>query len=439
MTNHKLKKGIGIIDSLITLGRLLGYHTETEFPVNDAKKRAPAVDVAWFKDNGQRFPLFIFEVESASTNSMTYNPTKVYAKSNEKFEKPLFYFQLIVKGGGDSARVEDLRELFGAHNYRIYRLSTDERFALILDVLTQHRRLTQEIDFVRICNFLYDINWIEMDWPKFMEHSHALGFENESGKTALYLTILASSNSHFIRFLVDYLKTLYSAKDLSTEVPINYDTYFGAWWSIPLNLGIIYSTAECDKLKIKCFEQLRYFQESYTNMKMIGPYYDLNYEYGKFLIWTSGGLLSLISLLFSDHKSARTYLTNILYELIEPLPYELRVVNFTWLMHLTPDTAQGRSLYEKAKFFFEETVQCFSLGFFLNPTLEIHNDDSEFWEDFFKSQDKVPTFDDSRRIIKAHFASHSRINDEKVILTCRYLTSEFIENGGENIVRLLHT
>jgi len=93
MAEHKLKAGQNFIEGLKRLGEIFGYYTKTEVLVDEDRRQGSAVDVAWIKEESQMFPLFIFEVESAATNSMTFNPMKVFTKKNENFEKPLFFFK----------------------------------------------------------------------------------------------------------------------------------------------------------------------------------------------------------------------------------------------------------------------------------------------------------------------------------------------------------
>lgn len=436
MADHKLKKGIGFIEGLISLGKKLSYHTETEFPVSDDNKRAPAVDVAWFKEKGQRFPLFIFEVESVSTNSMAYNPTKVYAKPNEKFEKPLFYFQVIVEGGSDSARVDDLRRLFGSHNYRVYRLSTDERFALILDLLTQHRRLTQEIDFVGVCNFLFESGWIEMDWPKFINHFVELNFQDDTDKTTKYLTELSAKEQHFVPFFVNRIIALHQKEDMADKL-VPYRTFFGAEWYFHIHAGIIFSfTTEYETME-RSVRQLYYCQDHLGGMVMLKPAYGQSMDHDMFLIWTSGGLLGLLAMLFKGRHEVRLYLARILLVLVEPLGDIYRMVIAIWLMHIVPDNPEGRLIYDKMKSYFEE-FDGFSNDLFLNPTLEVHYEDGDFFEKYADANDPVPSFDESRSRIAANLETEPSTVNQRIMLACEYLTSDYIENGGRKIMRMLH-
>jgi hypothetical protein len=111
MAEHKLTYGIEIIDKLFKLGGLLDYHCEKEYPVD--KEDASAVDVAWFFEPGQKYPLFIFEVESKTTNAIPANPLKIFGETNQKFEKPLFLFHLLLTGGQESGKIKQLERTYG--------------------------------------------------------------------------------------------------------------------------------------------------------------------------------------------------------------------------------------------------------------------------------------------------------------------------------------
>ena len=139
MSEHKLSLGQSLIDGIFELGQMLGYFVEKEFPVDlPTYGEAPAVDVAWFSKKGNRFPLFIFEVESRATNGMTNNPLKVYAQENREFEKPLFFFHLVAQGGSNSSRPRNLESQYGKNNYRIYLMGSSDTVSFLCDVLEQH-------------------------------------------------------------------------------------------------------------------------------------------------------------------------------------------------------------------------------------------------------------------------------------------------------------
>src|SRR5215469_1005513 len=99
MPEHTLVRGKQIIEGLSDLGRALDYFVKPEMPVRREQTNPPAVDVAWLSEEGQSFPLMIFEIESSATNTIANNPVKVFGQPNQEFEKPLFFFHIIVRGG----------------------------------------------------------------------------------------------------------------------------------------------------------------------------------------------------------------------------------------------------------------------------------------------------------------------------------------------------
>src|SRR4051812_27441815 len=125
MSEHKLQPGKLVIEALSVLGRDLGYFVECEVPVLKRAHSPPLVDVAWKKDETQKFPLMIFEVESSAGNTIANNAMKVFSQSNQDFEKPLFFFHLVVRGGEETSRIDALRKQYGTNNYRVYRLNTE--------------------------------------------------------------------------------------------------------------------------------------------------------------------------------------------------------------------------------------------------------------------------------------------------------------------------
>ncbi|QDV42485.1 hypothetical protein Enr13x_23330 [Stieleria neptunia] len=160
MAEHQLPLGRALIDGLIGLGRSMGYCVKREHPVLASEHgEASKVDVAWFSDDAQRFPLMIFEVESRAGNTIASNPLKVFAQDVDQFEKPLFYFQVIAEGKAETSRIQLLKNQYGTHNYRLYRLGRGEWMRLLIDVVKQHGRIRSSIDYVGVYNELADSRW----------------------------------------------------------------------------------------------------------------------------------------------------------------------------------------------------------------------------------------------------------------------------------------
>lgn len=91
MGNHSTKVSLKLFDFLIELGNRLDYFVDTEYPMSETVFGSQAIDIAWFNEEKSQFPLFIFEIESSTNNSIANNPTKVFGKESKVFEKPLFF------------------------------------------------------------------------------------------------------------------------------------------------------------------------------------------------------------------------------------------------------------------------------------------------------------------------------------------------------------
>lgn len=182
MSEHRLPQGRAIIDSIVSLGNALGYWVEREFGVEQTDVgEPPAVDIAWFTEQHQKFPLMIFEIETSPTAAIANNPMKVFAQDTDSFEKPLFFFHLILSGGQTSSRVRNLTKQYGSFNYRVYRLGNDEGTRFVCDVLEQHRRIRDWIDYVRFYDALRSETWRDIADPiTALRYTATLGFSSES-------------------------------------------------------------------------------------------------------------------------------------------------------------------------------------------------------------------------------------------------------------------
>src|SRR4051812_13898206 len=110
MPEHILPEGRRVIEALTALGQALAYATEPERAIGPS---GAAVDLAWYAAQDQSVPLFIFEVESRPTSSMANNAVKVFGRDSEDLVKPLFFFHVLLSGGGDNDRIAGLRRVWG--------------------------------------------------------------------------------------------------------------------------------------------------------------------------------------------------------------------------------------------------------------------------------------------------------------------------------------
>ena len=370
MSEHKLQPGIKFIDGLNNLGDILGYHVELEHPVDAEDIDGSKIDVAWFTEKGQKFPLFIFEIESTASNSMVYNPMKVLSKSNEVFEKPLFFFQIVLNQGQNSSRVEDLKNSYGTYNYRIYRISVDEGSKLIFDILAQHRRLTAQLNIVSLIDYLIISGWINTNTNDLLQHIMDLGFEQESGNFLPALGMLAVKFPFFASFFCAFLDKIYGAQ-IDYESYPNYQSYVGSHYCIPIHLGIraIYSKDIFEKAY--CLDRLKTWQANGDHLTQIGPHFGLSMDYDNMLVHFSGAFFALLAALFRDVEAARLYFCQELEKIIEAIAVDYRSLNYIWLLHIAPDSAAGAVFRNRAIDHFQ-TNNHFSKKWF---------DDPPFWGD----------------------------------------------------------
>ncbi len=427
MSDHKLDIGINFIDGINKLGSILGYHTQTEKLVDMIKRNSPAVDLAWFKEENQKFPLFIFEVESSATNGMTYNPMKVFSKKNEKFEKPLFFFQLVLSGGQDSSRIDDLRETYGTYNYRIYRVSTYESQSFLFDILEQHRQISQNLDVIQLIRFLFESKWIDFDLFSLTNHIESLDFEKESGLLLSSYIFLASHYKELIPITVGYLRKIHT--DFYSNLnKVRYSSYMGSTWCFPIHLGIIYASTEDLYTKDKALNQLKYWQNNKQHLSMIGPHFGLSQDYDEFIIWGAGGLFGVLSSLFYDNN-ARLYFANQLKKIIDETKLEYKIPNLLWLLHIIPPIEESKSFFEYVIRIIKE-IGSFSLESFWNPPFLNHDED--YIDLFIQKSDSIFDFQDYIKLING---KQRRDNMLGIQIACSLLTNDYYdEEMNKNII-----
>lgn len=256
MSEHKLKEGKQFITALLELGRVLGYHAQGEMPIEKKRRNPQAVDVAWLHEANQEYPLMIFEIESRISNTVSNNPVKIFGKANESFEKPLFFFHVMMTGGEDTSRIEDLRRTFGTHNYRVYNLAQGEATQLALDILTQHRRLECSIDVPTLVATLSSDAWSTVDVISLLVHVERLNFRSDYLHE--YATLaLGPGRARYLPHFLRYLKSRVAESGRSHGL---YLSYIGSDWSPPVHHGILASMSPASE-KEQYFQKTRQWQE----------------------------------------------------------------------------------------------------------------------------------------------------------------------------------
>jgi hypothetical protein len=343
MPRHTLPAGNGLIDGLVALGEALGYIAERELPVARNRRNPPAVDVAWLSERGQDYRLMIFEVESRLSNAAANNAVKVFGQPNERFERPLFFFHIFLAGGQDSSRVDTLRPSFGLHNYRIYRLDHDDTTRLIVDVLSQHRRLRQYLSLPALLVALTNPAWVHVDRSAILNHAEKLGFNaNFLGEYAKAGAADAELKERFFRML------LAIECEPGRDIPYEYDSYIGRTWDAPIHIGLLAMRFPESQ---DWLARLRHWQERTSYFTMIGPHLGLSRDYDDFVLGSAPVLWALTAALMRRVNGAAAYIEQQMVGVLESLTKARAAVSFftgIWTIHIAVAANDGAT-YERVR------------------------------------------------------------------------------------------
>lgn len=437
MSEHKLKKGKEFISSLKKMGESLGYQVVGEFQLDKTKQKSPAVDVAWLSEKEQKFPLMIFEVESALTNSATNNPLKVYGLENEEFEKPLFFFHVFLKGAKNSSKVKTLQRQYGTHNYRLYSLSNNETQNLLIDVLSQHRRIQKEIDLVNFLKVINEIWQEEINIDEIIITIEKLGYDVKYLRSYAQLSIEEPSyEQQMIRFLKTY----------DHDAPIRkypeYDTFMGGWYSDVLHCSLLISNDPTKRSEY--LEKLKYWQEESSYSKQIGPFFGLSRDYDIFILGFSPQLIALACGLCKEYVDATNYLVSIqkeiFYKVKKAFSSPISLFHALWLLHMA-NVVNNSILFDELKSFINESGGVPKKFISVPPdNIALNNDEKTEWEKELNHDNQyVPDQIELKSLVKNRMGSSEDIYSA-FDLTVRVLTDNAV-NGywSKHIVNALYT
>jgi len=235
MARHRLRDGRDAIEWLTKLGRTLGYQVETEWPVPDPAGRTD-VDVAWLRRAGDAAPLFLFEVESRPGSQLAENAQKVLSVPTSVMPKPVFFFQLVLAGGGGrAARSARAHE---AANYGVFELGQEGAAnAFIGEVLRQHGRLSSRVASPALWLCLRDSQALPLDvLATFAVAEQAATDLDWTYEYALLATTYDPA------FQEPLARRLASALEGDAELAggeLDTHGWWSWWWGAPLRLGVL--------------------------------------------------------------------------------------------------------------------------------------------------------------------------------------------------------
>lgn len=378
MADHKLPAGKQLIQGIAQLGSVLGYHVEEEFPVDEPMYgEPPAVDVAWFAQKGNRFPLFIFEVESKATNGMTNNPLKVYAQENRSFEKPLFFFHVVAQGGDKSSRPRNLESQYGKNNYRIYLVGIDSANDLIKDVLSQHARVRNDVDYIALYQLLITDLWLhKVDHAKLLMHAGSL----ELSKRNIISSLVRVSRNDAAIF--PQLVELVSKDSEADFANTNFESYLGSQWAIPIITGLLCGLSENMSESRYWSSVLLKWQRESTYMPMITPAFGLSRDYDEFILGCAPQLITLCIAASSIDKDLYLEFSQVLKDILDKVGVCWGGLNTAiYLLHLSAATNDAECFDRAKKYLLE--FNALSEEDILSPPSCVSIMDAEF-EDYFK-------------------------------------------------------
>ncbi|EPB3625392.1 hypothetical protein ACRF8I_002765 [Acinetobacter baumannii] len=346
MSEHKLDKGKEVIEWIVELGETLGYFVQTEYPVaKENKKNIAAVDVAWFSNQINNFPIFIFEIESRSSNAMANNPLKVFAQSNKQFEKPLFFFHIIIKGGLKSSRPKYLEAMYGKENYRIYLLEESNNNFLIEDIITQHSRVKIDFDYIDFYCLLQSELWKgKVDCSKLLKFASKLELSKEN--IIWSYICLSFEDEHFFKDLIDLF--IDEANNNFENTKIN--TYIGENWLPPIIFSLLCGLSENeDEMKYWSLKLIDWQNRDKFLLQITAKALGMSRDYDEFIIGYAPQLITLCISLGLSKGNFQEVLINVLEEIVDKIYssfYGLKAA--IYLLHISTVMSMS-NLYSKMR------------------------------------------------------------------------------------------
>jgi hypothetical protein len=433
MSQHKLPLGKALIDGIVELGKILGYHIEKEFPVDKVKYgEPPAVDIAWFATKNNKFPLFIFEVESKSTNSMSKNPLKVFSKESKELEKPLFFFHIVAKGGQYSSNRKDLEAQFGKNNYKIYLFSENNGTTLIQDIIGQHARIKCDIDYLALNEVLNSTIWKDKTNYKDILN-YASDIQLSQNDILFSYSLLSIKDKNIFPDLMQLIK-IESENNFNNGN--NFNTYLGSHWLIPVFYAIIIGSTS-DKEEIKYFsDKLLIWQNKSSYMSQITPAFGLSIDYDEFIIGLSP---QFITLCIATANMQGEFCKELVLVLIEIMNDKIikhhwfGINSATYLLHLSARLNMKDEFLIAKKYL--NQFENLSLDDILNPISFISIFDSEFSDYYQESSNLIiPNIDEFYNTAKKQYSNNMTI----YLPALKALTDDhYVHNWANEILTIL--
>jgi hypothetical protein len=328
VAEHTLPEGKEWIEGLLALGRALKYEARDEFDVSAVGEPEAPVDVAWFRSARDEFPLFIYEVETRPAAQLVDNAAKVFSQKTELFEKPLFHFQLVLTGQGESGRVKHAERLFGAFNYRLYNVAgSDGGTSALCDILSQHRRVSNQLDVRDFAGCLAADIWSGLDHDAIWQHAEACDFSTPWAQSYAELALRDAA------FLPRYLRIAERRLDNEEALGEEYGSFVGEHCGPAIEAAVL--AHERPELAEVCLKQMDRWQEGDGTIKAVGPYFGRQ-DYDDFVVALMPGVWGLLAALTPRVPGARLWILEQM-ELVVGKPnvgFNFAALTAVWMIHI---------------------------------------------------------------------------------------------------------
>lgn len=433
MALHKLSPGQKVIASLCELGEALGYLTKTEALIED-RATGPAVDVGWYSDENQNYPLIIFEVESVASNSMANNATKVYGQPSQHFARPHCFFHLILRSGDETSRIDSLRNIFGSHNYTAMQLSDATATGFLKDILQNHRRIRGDL------NLAYFL-WALTRFPFASDVKAVIDYAADLNFQGYYLDSLAAlAREHEDKcglYLHNLNERVINTRWAGTDG--GYTAYMGAMWAEPIEIAML---AAGGLLHIgDAMQRLVEWQENpkfgLARITAAPHVLGRSRAYDEFILGVSGAFWGLLAALFIAHPEALNYISmeaaKIAIQLSDATP-EFWLHSYAWSLNITA-SAGDYDLFDELRQIANtrggvpaEALYC--------PLFVVSPDDDNRWRSSIqKDIQAVPSMSDFIEQRKMRYQSVEPISPVRV--AAGVITSEDLAPYASPIISLL--
>jgi hypothetical protein len=393
VAEHSLPDGKRWIENLLDLGKALGYWAEPEFDVTPTEVEDAPVDVAWLASDDDRFPLFIFEVESRPSGQMVYNAAKVFGQDTLLFQKPLFHFHLVLRGGQTTGRMSAVSELFGKFNYRVYRVAEGGAADALKDIFSQHRRVRSTVDVPALARALTAARWQDVDIDGVWKHIEAARF---NAPWARNYAQLALADKTFLTRLTRVL-----AADADGELTIDSRQYgsFTTEHTAPLLHAAILAQQRPERAT-QCFERVRSVQGD-GHDRRFAPRYGLSQDYDALVFSIMPAVWALLAAALTDVDGARVWVLEQMDLVIAQesrIPFVLSALTAIWMLHVAANGGENAlEFYERATAMLNDEGGV-SPSMFARPPMQGGNltDLDSWWEELTTDASAVPSVEEMR-------------------------------------------